>query len=406
MVRRIRGGSSSFLPSFLVCLLWIIEEKPEKMTSSTTAAAALEKKRAVMEERLQSHYDSYLRDSTIRKSQTAAITDPRESLDAFLAVFSQRREEICVCFAEKKAALLSSPNVEDVASLKVELESLLLEVGKLQKLVADSSFYLPTYTMQSAQATVTKLKEEVETAMSDLLPKRKFSFRGKSTTTKTASFQGIQDEQNAVVNNSFQGIQDKQDAVVNNSSQGIQDKQDDAVNPSFQGIQDMQDAVLVRDAKDLEEDREFRLSNLSNCRVYLQGKFTTLYVNKLRNCHVYAGPVTGSVLIEEVQGSLFMLASHQIRIHSTTATDFYLRVRSRPIVEYTKGIRFAPYAFHYSGIEKDLQAANLMEETDLWESVDDFRWLRAVQSPNWSVLPSDQRISMEGPSQLEPENGP
>lgn len=377
------------------------------MTSSTTAAAALEKKRAVMEERLQSHYDSYLRDSTIRKSQTAAIADPRESLDAFLAVFSQRREEICICFAEKKAALLSSPNVEDVESLKVELESLLLEVGKLQKLVADSSFYLPTYTMQSAQATVTKLKEEVETAMSNLLPKRKFSFRGKSTTTTTtASFQGIQHEQNAVVNNSFQGIQDKQDAVVNNSSPGIQDKQDDALNPSFQGIQDMQDAVLVRDAKDLEEDREFRLSNLSNCRVYLQGKFTTLYVNKLRNCHVYAGPVTGSVLIEEVQGSLFMLASHQIRIHSTTATDFYLRVRSRPIVEYTKGVRFAPYAFHYSGIEKDLQAANLMEETGLWESVDDFRWLRAVQSPNWSVLPSDQRISMEGPSQLEAENGP
>jgi hypothetical protein len=399
------------LPSFLVCLFWIIEEKAEKMTSSTTAAAALEKKRAVMEERLQSHYDSYLRDSTIRKSQTAAIADPRESLDAFLAVFSQRREEICVCFAEKKAALLSSPNVEGVASLKVELESLLLEVGKLQKLVADSSFYLPTYTMQSAQATVTKLKEEVETAMSDLLPKRKFSFRGKSTkttttTTTTASFQGIQDEQNAVVNNSFQGIHDKQDAVVNNSSPGIQEKQDDAVNPSFQGIQDMQDAVLVRDAKNLEEDREFRLSNLSNCRVYLQGKFTTLYVNKLRNCHVYAGPVTGSVLIEEVQGSLFMLASHQIRIHSTTATDFYLRVRSRPIVEYTKGVRFAPYTFHYSGIEKDLQAANLMEETGLWESVDDFRWLRAVQSPNWSVLPSDQRISMEGPSQLEAENGP
>lgn len=45
-------------------------------------------------------------------------------------------------------------------------------------------------------------------------------------------------------------------------------------------------------------------------------------------------------------------------------------------------------------------------ESGLWESVDDFRWLRAVQSPNWSVLPSDQRISMEGPSQFEAENGP
>ncbi|CAM6025899.1 unnamed protein product [Sphagnum balticum] len=101
-----------------------------------------------------------------------------------------------------------------------------------------------------------------------------------------------------------------------------------------------------------------------------------------------------------------MLASHQIRIHSTTTTDFYLWVPSRPIVEYTKGVHFAPYTFHYSSIEKDLQAANLMEETGLWESVDDFRWLQAVQSPNWNVLPSDQRISMEGPSQLEAENGP
>lgn len=45
-------------------------------------------------------------------------------------------------------------------------------------------------------------------------------------------------------------------------------------------------------------------------------------------------------------------------------------------------------------------------ESGLWESVDDFQWLQAVQSPNWSVLPSDQRISMEGPSQLEAENGP
>jgi hypothetical protein len=154
----------------------------------------------------------------------------------------------------------------------------------------------------------------------------------------------------------------------------------------------MQDAVLVRDAKDLEEDREFRLSNLSNCRVYLQGKFTTLYVNKLRNCHVYAGPVTGSVLIEEVQGSLFMLASHQIRIHSTTATDFYLRVRSRPIVEYTKGIRFAPYAFHYFGIEKDLQAANLMEETGRY-FLCDFTIL--LQAPVlWFIISSSLQVGM------------
>lgn len=69
------------------------------------------------------------------------------------------------------------------------------------------------------------------------------------------------------------------------------------------------------------------------------------------------------MLVEDVDRSILMLASHQIRIHSTKYTDFYLRVRSRPIVENTRAVRFAPYAFRYSGIEKDLQNTNLLEET-------------------------------------------
>lgn len=33
----------------------------------------------------------------------------------------------------------------------------------------------------------------------------------------------------------------------------------------------------------------------------------------------------------------------QIRIHRAVACDFYLRVRSRPIIEHTTGARFAPF---------------------------------------------------------------
>ena len=30
-----------------------------------------------------------------------------------------------------------------------------------------------------------------------------------------------------------------------------------------------------------------------------------------------------------------------------------------------------------------------------WEHVDDFRWLKQEQSPNWSILPSDMRVKAE-----------
>ncbi|XP_074580695.1 tubulin-folding cofactor C-like [Curcuma longa] len=60
------------------------------------------------------------------------------------------------------------------------------------------------------------------------------------------------------------------------------------------------------------------------------------------NCRVYAGPVLGLILIEEVHGRLLMLASHQIRIHRARATDLCLWMRSRPITEDYDAVRFAP----------------------------------------------------------------
>ncbi|XP_015163970.1 tubulin-folding cofactor C-like [Solanum tuberosum] len=96
------------------------------------------------------------------------------------------------------------------------------------------------------------------------------------------------------------------------------------------------------------------------------------------------------------------MASHQIQIHQAKRCDFYLRVRSTPIIEDSDGARFAPYCLKYEGIEKDLEEANLGEETGNWSNVDDSKWLRAVQSSNWSILPENERagtVDMEEQSE-------
>jgi len=245
-------------------------------------------------------------------------------------------EDRIASIRSKKSTKVDEAGLE---SVREELKSLLLEISNMETMVANSSFYLPTYSIQSSQASIIKLKEEVEAATAELIPKKKFSFRSKTAkpTEKNKESQPA--------------------APVT-----VSDSKPSCPVPSFYGIKDQQDRSLVRYSQDLE-DREYMLTNLNNCKVYLIGKCRALYVNKLRNCQVCTGPVTGSVLIDDVEGSILMLASQQIRIHSTKNTDFYLRVRSRPIVEYTSSVRFAPYAFHYSGVENALQAANLQEET-------------------------------------------
>ena len=71
------------------------------------------------------------------------------------------------------------------------------------------------------------------------------------------------------------------------------------------------------------------------------------------------------------------------------------RVSSRPIVEHSARVRFAPYpaaGLPYPAAADHLAAVGLLEENGLWERVDDFGWLRATPSPNWGVLPEGERL--------------
>ncbi|KAM1052823.1 hypothetical protein ACFX2J_000397 [Malus domestica] len=124
---------------------------------------------------------------------------------------------------------------------------------------------------------------------------------------------------------------------------------------------------------------ESSILNLDSCEVRLMGSVRALFVHRLRNCRVYTGPVIGSVSVDGVERCVFVMASHQIRIHNAKMSDFYLRVKIRPIIKDSCGVRFAPYYLTYKGIEKELREASLDEETEKWSNVDDFLWFRAIQ---------------------------
>ena len=149
-------------------------------------------------------------------------------------------------------------------------------------------------------------------------------------------------------------------------------------------------------------DNEYVLKNLQKCTVYITGVTAGLYLHRLVDCNIYAGPTSGAVHVEDASSCTFMLASHQLRIHCTKNSTFMLRVRSNPIIEHTSKVLVGEYAFSYEGVEEDLKLACLDDESmrvggheDKWSRVEDFGWVRVTKSPHWDIMERDSEKSVE-----------
>ncbi|KZV36611.1 tubulin-folding cofactor C-like [Dorcoceras hygrometricum] len=339
---------------------------------SSGAAETLDRKHALMLERLSTRHQVRLAEKSLQNSTTSPTF---ESTQSFLSQFSQYKLSI--------DSNLSRIRQEPDPDLRPHLDAISSEISALEKLVAENSYFLPPYELRTYLNSVDQLKQALDDVRSLVLPRKKFSFKNKPTTNKTVS--------------SLVVCETEKMQTIGVEKLRVSDS---LVTQGFKGIEKgtLVKKFITEGSRDKNED--FTLSDLRECQVGLMGCLRSLFVDKLINCKVYVGPVTGSVLIEGVEGCVLVLASHQIRIHDAKNCDFYLRVRSRPIIEDSHGVRFAPYCLEYEGIEADLKEANLGEETGNWMEVDDFRWLRAVPSPNWSILPENERIGVVDVSNL------
>ncbi|KAG2651567.1 tubulin-folding cofactor C-like [Panicum virgatum] len=335
-----------------------MEPEPEPEQPKAAAGGAHRKHLALLE-RLSKRSSSSAAAGGASSDSTGA-----SPVEAFLTRFAAAK---LAAESALSACRASSPEGDAGASLAAAAAA----VDDLDRLVAESSHALPPYELRSALAAAADLRAAHRAAASEIRPKKSFSFRNKSRAPP----------------------RDPAAAPPPQPPPPEQPKPSiDAALPGC-GFRGRNGATLVKDLRaSNDKDGDFTLADLVSCEVYLKGKCRALYVHKLRDCRVFVGAVLGSVLIEDVEGCTFAIAAHQIRIHEARATDFYLRVRSRPIIEDCSGVSFAPHALKYDGIDEDLKESGLEEETGNWANVDDFKWLRAVQSPNWRLVPEVERL--------------
>ena len=159
------------------------------------------------------------------------------------------------------------------------------------------------------------------------------------------------------------------------------------------GIRDRSNETIV--ATDATEEDDYALERLTDCDVFVFGACRALRAYDLKRCRVYALAVSGSAHVENIVDSVFCVAARQLRAHCARRTRFHARVASRPVVEDSRDVAFAPRVAledaHASADDELLQKHGLDVENGLWREVDDFLWLRASQSPHWRELEEDAR---------------
>ena len=239
-----------------------------------------------------------------------------------------------------------------------ECDKLKHSVSEISEFLSKSVHFLNSYTILQAQSKISSLFEEIDATQAKLAPRKKFAF-SKKIGKKEAQTEAV--------------VQVKEISIF------------------LEGIQDQANAEITKLDSELKDLNCYQLKNLENCRIYLLGRLKAIHMFNLKNCQVYVGPVSGAAHITECVECVIHVAAHQIRIHQSRNTDFYIFVSSNPIVESVESVRFAPYAFKYDLLDEHFALTGYGSENK-WDLVQDFKWLKQTKSPNWSVIEENQRV--------------
>eukprot|EP01065_Artemidia_motanka_P023679 TRINITY_DN28343_c0_g1_i1.p1 TRINITY_DN28343_c0_g1~~TRINITY_DN28343_c0_g1_i1.p1 ORF type:complete len:314 (+),score=107.67 TRINITY_DN28343_c0_g1_i1:56-943(+) len=138
-----------------------------------------------------------------------------------------------------------------------------------------------------------------------------------------------------------------------------------------------------------------RISGRKGERIFVPPS-PSMFLSDLEDCEVFVEPVDGSVFVDRCTGCTFVAAARQLRVHRTTASNFYLHCASQPIIEDCEECGFAPFLWEWPEREATFAATTLASSKNHWDQVNDFKWIRAQQSPHWHVVPEARRARFAG----------
>lgn len=130
---------------------------------------------------------------------------------------------------------------------------------------------------------------------------------------------------------------------------------------SMKGIDDRKNENFSISEEETKQAGNFKLVNLENCKVDFKGNLNLLFMKNLKNCEISTCPVSNSIMIHEANNCTLNIVGHQIRIHDSFDTNFFVFTTSRLIIEGCKRVKFGEWAENdhgYEGVQKDFEVIN------------------------------------------------
>ncbi|DBA01769.1 TPA: hypothetical protein N0F65_010179 [Lagenidium giganteum] len=266
------------------------------------------------------------------------------------------------------------------ATEEVKLDDAITQVHKMRELAATAaSLYLSPYDNRQSQLIISKLVDYIESTRAAFAPRKKFTFRSRQkreTQVKDSGSPEMDSSLTTPVENEAQAA--NKSLLENPDELRFEDKQGEVIFINHETF-----------GTDREKRRDLSFARLVNCVICVNVETSAMRGIHLTNCIVIAGPVWGSLWLEHCHGCHFFVACRQLRVHHTDTTSFHLRINSHPIIEDCHQLRFGPYRIHYKGLDEQLEQFGMARDSGFWIKVNDFKWHRAQQSPNWS--PADPK---------------
>jgi hypothetical protein len=292
------------------------------------------------------------------------------------------------------------------------IDHVLAGLAKLQNQVADAAEFTPAYDRRQYGEAVKALQDKLNATIAKVTPKSRFQFKRTAQATHVDMGAPENDPRLNPGSLSAHGQAHKTSTTEENEpADAVADlpKSKDyngelarpgvssLRQPSFSTAQN----ITISNQKGLHvilppsaarATAAGSLTDLHECIVDMSiptantSPFPGLALKNISNSLVIAGHVSGPVHITNVTNSILVIVAHQVRIHECSDVDIYLHCSSTPIIEDCAGMRFAPLPEHYmTEAEKSTE--------NQWDQVNDFKWLKASHSPNWTILSDPQRLA-------------
>ncbi|KAI1291381.1 tubulin binding cofactor C-domain-containing protein [Xylaria venustula] len=297
-------------------------------------------------------------------------------------------------------------------------DKVLAGISRLSNEVMDATDFIPSYDQRAYSQAVKALTEKLNVTTGKLGPKSRFQFKTRKTGATPTYSQSTPDPR---IRKPW-GSDGSQDIEDDSNTSAVEVETPDAVGalpslssaknyneelsrsenvggvrkPSFStakniAISDHTGLHIMLPSTASRATASGSLTNLTRCIVDMAvptstgAPFAGLALKNIKQSLVVAGHVAGPAHITGIEDSIIVVAARQVRMHDCKNVHVYLYCASHPIIEDCSEVAFAPLPSYYSN-------KSTPSETNQWDKVDDFKWLKDTASPHWSILAEDSRV--------------